>query len=79
MLKKGTLPFINYHPDQIYEKLNTAGFDIIEKRSVSNIRSTFIKKFFPFHILVDLEKYLQLPLAKVNFGPSIFVLARKRG
>lgn len=78
-VKKGTLPFINYHPDQIYEKLNTAGFDIIEKRSVSNIRSTFIKKFFPFHILVDLEKYLQLPLAKVNFGPSIFVLARKRG
>ncbi len=78
-VKKGTLPFINYHPDQIYEKLVNAGFEILEKRSVSNIRSTFVKKLFPLHILLDLEKHLQLPLAKVNFGPSIFVLARKKG
>lgn len=78
-VKSGTLPFINYHPDQIYEKLVNAGFEIVEKRSVSNIRSTFIKKLFPLHILLDLEKHLQLPLVKVSFGPSIFVLARKRG
>lgn len=78
-VKKGTLPFINYHPDQIYEKLKNAGFEIIEKRSVSNIRSTFIKRVFPIHMILDIEKLLQKPLSYFNFGPSIFVLARKKG
>lgn len=78
-IRNKTLPFINYHPDQIIEKIIEAGFDIIEIRSVSNIRSTFIKKIFPLHTLLDLEKYLQLPLAKLHFGPSFFVLAKKRG
>lgn len=78
-IKKNTLPFINYHPDQIIEKLKENNFEIIETRSVSNIRSTFLKKMFPIHTLLDLEKYLQIPLAKMNFGPSFFVLARKIG
>jgi ubiquinone/menaquinone biosynthesis C-methylase UbiE len=78
-IKKGTLPFINYHPDQIVEKLKTHNFDIIEVRSVSNIRSTFLKRLFPINALIDLESILQIPLAKFNFGPSYFVLARKRG
>ena len=47
--KKKTLPFINFHPDQVIEKLKTAGFDIIETRSVSNIRSTFMKDFSHYH------------------------------
>lgn len=78
-IKKGTLPFINYHPDQIIEKLKFHNFDIIEVRSVSNIRSTLLKKMFPINALIDLESILQIPLAKFNFGPSFFVLARKRG
>lgn len=78
-IKNKTLPFINYHPDQIFEKLKYAGFEIIEVRSVSNIRSTFIKKLTPLHTLLDLEKYLQVPFSKLNFGPSFFVLARKIG
>ena len=41
-VKKNTLPFINYHPDQILEKLKEKGFEIVEIRSVSNIRSTFL-------------------------------------
>lgn len=77
-IKNKTLPFINYHPDQVIEKLKTAGFDIIEIRSVSNIRSTFMKRFFPISFLLDLEKILQVPLSKINFGPSFFVLAKKR-
>ena len=76
-IKKGTLPFINYHPDQIIEKLKEFNFEIIEVRSVSNIRSSLLKKLFPLNTLIDLEKILQVPFAKVNFGPSIFVLARK--
>lgn len=78
-VRKGTLPFINYNPDQILEKLKDNDFEIIEIRSVSNIRSTFLKKFIPLHTLVDIEKILQLPFAKICFGPSFFVLARKRG
>lgn len=77
-IKKKTLPFINYNPDQILEKLDDAGFDVIETRSVSNIRSTFMKRFFPISFLLDLEKILQVPFSKLSFGPSFFVLARKR-
>lgn len=77
--KRNSLPFINYHPDVIKEKLNTYGFKILEKRSVSNIRSPFIKKIIPTPTLILLEKYLQKPLAYVNFGPSIFLLAIKTG
>lgn len=78
-IKKNTLPFINYHPDQIMEKLKSTGFEIIEIRSVSNIRSTLIKRLFPLHTLLDIEKYLQIPMARFYLGPSFFVLAKKIG
>ena len=74
-----TLPFLNFHPDLIAEKLKDAGFEIIEKRSVSNIRSPLLKKLFPLSLLLSLEKFLQKPLASINFGPSIFILAQKKG
>ncbi len=76
-IKKNTLPFVNFHPDLIKEKLKMKGFEIIETRSVSNIRSSFIKKLFPMNFLLDLEKILQVPLSNINFGPSIFILAKK--
>lgn len=76
--KKG-LPFSNYHPEKIIQMLKKKGFEIVEIRSVSNIRNPLIKKIFPSHTLVELEKKLQKPLAKIFFGPSIFILARKRG
>lgn len=78
-VKKGTLPFINYHPYQIIEKLKEHDFEVIEVRSVSNIRSSFLKRLFPINTLIDLERLLQIPFAKINFGPSIFILARKKG
>lgn len=76
-VKAKTLPFINYHPKYIEEQLKSAGFDIIEKLSVSNIRSPGIKKYVSTEILLSLEKLLQKPLSFVNFGPSIFILAQK--
>ena len=75
-VKKKTLPFVNYHPDQITEKLESLGFTIIERRSVSNIRSTKIKKILSKELLLFFEKYLQIPLSHINFGPSIFILAK---
>jgi ubiquinone/menaquinone biosynthesis C-methylase UbiE len=78
-IKKGTIPFKNFHPDKVIAALNKNGFEIIEKRSVSNIRSTFLKRIFSTELLVALEGLLQKPLAYLDFGPSIFILARKKG
>ncbi len=77
-LKGNCLPFFNYHPDIIKEALNKNKFQIIETRSVSNVRSKFFKKNFPYQFLISLEDMLQKPLGRLKFGPSIFVLARKR-
>jgi len=76
-INKGTLPFINYHPDTIMKKLKNNGFEIIETRSVSNLRNSFIKNFFPLEALLNFEGLLQKTLAQMGFGPSIFVLCRK--
>jgi len=79
MIKKGTLPFVNYHPDEIKNLLKENGFKILEVMSVSNIRSPFLKRYLPLSILILLEKLLQKPLSYLNFGPSIFILSRKMG
>jgi ubiquinone/menaquinone biosynthesis C-methylase UbiE len=78
-IKKGTLPFLNYHPDKIKEVLENYGFEVIEERSVSNIRSTFLKRIFSTELLVYVERFLQKPFSYIDFGPSIFILAQKRG
>lgn len=77
-VKAKTLPFVNYHPDQIRSKIEEFGFEIIEMRSVSNVRSSFVKRFFPLSLLLDIESFLQVPFSKLYFGPSFFVLARKK-
>lgn len=77
-IKLKTLPFLNYHPDKVIDQLNNAGFKIIEVRSVSNIRSKFMKRVFPLSFLVDIEKILQEILSRFFFGPSIFILSKKR-
>jgi len=77
--RKKMLPFKNYHPDIIKRDLEEVGFDIVEQRSVSNIRSGFFKKVLSNDILIEFEKVLQKPFAKVNFGPSMFYLCKKRG
>ena len=75
--QEGTPPFFNYHPNQIKTLLLSEGFEIIKTYSVSNFRHPLIKKIIPGNLLLFLEKLLQEPLASVNFGPSIFVLAQK--
>lgn len=76
--KEKALPFINYHPDIIKQKLKESKFDIIEVRSVSNIRSPLMKKLLPTEVCLAIEKNVQQILAKINFGPSIFILAQKK-
>jgi len=76
-LKNKTLPFINYHPDTIYKKLEENGFEILETRSVSNLRNSFLKNYFPMETLLKFEAFFQTLFSKISFGPSIFVLSRK--
>lgn len=76
--RKKTIPFFNYHPDIIKEKLQQNGYIIVEVRSVSNIRSSIMKRVFSNESLLFLEKMLQKILAYVSFGPSIFILAKKK-
>ncbi len=77
-IKKKTLPFMNYHPDSVLKCLKDNRFDIVSVRSVSNIRSDKLKKNIPLDTLITIEKALQLPLSKIFFGPSIFILAKKK-
>lgn len=77
--REKSIPFVNYHPDIIEEKLKENKFEIIETRSVSNIRSPLLKRFLPLEVCLTIEKNIQKILAKINFGPSIFILAQKRG
>lgn len=77
--RKKTIPFFNYHPDVIKDALTESGFKILQIRSVSNIRNSWIKRNIPLPVLIGIEKKLQQVLAKVYFGPSIFILARKKG
>lgn len=76
--KRKSLPFQNFHPDLIRHKLEEKGFEIKEGRSVSNIRSPFLKRILPCESLLSLEKFLQKPLYYINFGPSVFLLAQKK-
>lgn len=75
---RDTLPFINYHPDEIRYLLKKGGFRILETRSVSNVRSPFLKKYLPKEVILFFEKHLQRVLSYINFGPSIFILAQKK-
>lgn len=74
-----TIAFVNHHPALILEKLKNYGFEVKLVRSVSNIRSGFVKKHIPTSVLVSIEKILQPFFSWVNFGPSVFILAQKRG
>jgi SAM-dependent methyltransferase len=76
-IKDRTLPFFNYHPEIIQQELKAAGFTVVEKRSVSNIRNETLKRNLPISFLLWTEQILQRVLAFVNFGPSIFILAKK--
>ena len=76
-IKDQSIPFLNFHPDKIIEILKNNNFEILELRSVSNVRNNFLKENLPIEFLLWIEKIFQRPLAKIFFGPSIFVLARK--
>lgn len=71
------IPFVNHNPLTVKKQLAQTGFKVEKVLSVSNFRSTTLKKILPLKFLLFLEKLVQKPLAKLYFGPSTVYLLRK--
>lgn len=76
-IREKKISFLNHHPKVILEGLQKSEFQIISIYSVSNLRSTIIKKIVPTKILLKLESIFQNLFAQIFFGPSIFVVTQK--
>ncbi len=75
--QEDNLIFVNHNPKDISALLKLSNFEVVEFLSVSNFRSTFVKKIFPISFLLFIEKFIQKIFAFFWFGPSIYFLARK--
>jgi SAM-dependent methyltransferase len=71
------IAFVNHNPKTIVRQLAHAGLRVDQVLSVSNLRSTTLKKHLSPKVMLAIEKSLQRPLSGVYFGPSIFFLVRK--
>ena len=71
-------PFVNHHPRTVIKQLGDAGLRVEKVLSVSNLRSPGLKKSVPRSVMLSVEKFLQRPLARAYFGPSIFMLVKKK-
>jgi SAM-dependent methyltransferase len=71
------IPFVNHHPAAVKKLLQVEGFTVLKQLSVSNYRSSFLKKLLPISTLLAWERVTQRPLAYMHFGPSVFILAKR--
>jgi SAM-dependent methyltransferase len=70
------IPFVNHHPHTVIQQLALAGLRVERRLSVSNLRSAGLKRILSRGVMLRLERVLQPALARVLFGPSIFLLVR---
>jgi hypothetical protein len=75
--KKNEIPFVNHNPQTVIKQFADAGFWVERSLSVSNLRSTTLKKIMPKGMMLQVEEMLQPMLSRTYFGPSIFFLLRK--
>ncbi len=76
--REDEIPFVNHNPREITRQLSAAGLNVERILSVSNLRSTGLKKVMPKRVMLAIEGVLQPTLAKSYFGPSVFFLVRKQ-
>lgn len=76
--QKNEIAFVNHNPKTVTKQLESAGFKVEKGLSVSNLRSPGLKKILPRGVMLAVEDLLQPALAKTHFGPSVFMLARKK-
>lgn len=74
---ESTIAFVNHNPKTVIKQLAHAGLKVDRVLSVSNLRSPALKRILPMPLMLSAEKLMQMPLAKIYFGPSIFFLVRK--
>ena len=71
------IAFVNHNVDTVVGQLSAAGLTLVDKLSVSNLRSERLKKMLPKGLMLAAEKAAQRRLASSNFGPSIFLELRR--
>ena len=71
------IQFVNHNPKTVIKQLSHAGLKVEKVLSVSNLRSTTLKKHVPEAVMLSVERLMQPTLAKTYFGPSIFFLVKK--
>ncbi|HET8991852.1 MAG TPA: class I SAM-dependent methyltransferase [Candidatus Saccharimonadales bacterium] len=71
------IPFVNHNPRTVIGQLKKHGLEVQSVLSVSNLRSPGLKKVVPKSLMLTVEKFMQKPMSKVYFGPSIFFLVKK--
>jgi ubiquinone/menaquinone biosynthesis C-methylase UbiE len=72
------IPFVNHNPKMVIKQLNDAGFKVEKALSVSNLRSPSLKKFVPKPLMLSVESLMQPTFARTYFGPSVFLLLKKK-
>ncbi len=70
--------FVNHNPKMVIKQLNDAGFKVVKALSVSNLRSPSLKKFVPKPLMLSVESLMQPTFARTYFGPSVFLLLKKK-
>lgn len=75
--REDEVAFVNHNPKTVVKQLAHAGLKVDKVLSVSNLRSTTLKKIVPQSTMLSIESFLQLALAKTYFGPSVFFLVKK--
>jgi ubiquinone/menaquinone biosynthesis C-methylase UbiE len=74
---RGSIPYVNHHPDTVARQLEAAGLRTMRMLSVSNLRHPLIKKALPERVMLSAERAAQERLARIRFGPSMFFLLQK--
>jgi 2-polyprenyl-6-hydroxyphenyl methylase/3-demethylubiquinone-9 3-methyltransferase len=69
--------FFNYHPCEVLAALESAGFVVAEKVSISFFRSALLKRFVSPAVLVKMDRVLQHLLGWAWLTPSVYCVARK--
>lgn len=75
--REDEIPFVNHNPETVIKQMAHAGLKVEKVLSVSNLRSTTLKKIVPKGAMLAIEKILQPTLAGSYFGPSVFFLVKK--
>lgn len=71
------VPFVNHHPYRVLSLVERQ-FMLERQLSVSNLRSGTLKRLLPARLMIACERRSQPALAPLWFGPSMWLLLRRR-